>query len=90
MSPHQIFAVNVVTEKGEHKVEKCSSEEGIHLPKVTQLASVRVGMEAQTVWLHMALLITHESSLPRPLAWGLDTTDAQGLYTPSLVQGSAF
>lgn len=46
--------------------------------------------EAQTVWLHMALLITHESSLPRPLAWGLDTADAQGLETPSLVQGSAF
>lgn len=60
--------VNVTMKKGEHKAGKCSSEKGIHLPKVTQLGSGRVGMEA--VWLHTALLTTHASSLPTSLAWG--------------------
>lgn len=33
-------------------------------------------------WLHMALLTTHESSLPSPLAWELDTAGAQGVAGP--------
>lgn len=72
--------VNVMMKKGEHKAGKCSSEKGIHLPKVTQLGSGRVGMEA--VWLHITLLTTHASSLPRPLAWGPATADAQGTEDP--------
>lgn len=74
--------MNVATTKGEHKAEKCSSEKGINLPKATELGSGRVGMQAREVWLRMALPTTHESSLPRPLAWGLGTAGAQGTVGP--------
>lgn len=69
MNPQEIFAVNVVMRKGEHKAEKGSSEKGINLnlPEITQLEVLGFAQEPGGQAPHWLSYL-----LPRPPGWGLD------------------